>query len=796
MAFITLSGTLLDPNGDLAVGDQIRFTHKSTTGETVESAVSIITVNPAGTYSLPLQYGLVLVEYKDARKSQFKNLGVATVNGTNPATSIPELLNALVPVSSAELIEFQGILADCVTAQTAAELAEANAAASAASIDPDTMPIIFDTVGDYEAHAFLLTVGKVVKLLDRGAEFTVIAGTGTGNTFNIIASTSVSQSVALIEDGTNASLKEWGGVTDVDAVLIIEAMAQSGASRINCVGVNNVILSRTAVIPVGVYITGTTSATPSSAVNKTTFKPVNGSTDYYETNGTQTANGFLFFMNVDPLSPATWVQQFPNVGSGGISNCTVNGTDAGAGGIKLAYFAGSYEFDNIRNTKVSTLVNAVDSLYQDHIKITRIFSNNRINQTDNLIYLNCLGDSLIIDDCSSGYTGNQVGITKGIFLGPISGGRVTNIINGIINTFNSKVAILEASLFGGYLIIDGGDVTVKECQFGINQDGEFPIRVKATNASFGERYKAQIDNCRFIKTVNPNESSEKWPTAELADIKIDTANIQVTLGSGNHRVATTSGAQAEAQMMGIIVEESSGSITTWQEYSHILSNGASISGRTPITGTTPNFNKTFGGFSGGATEVFANATFADSTATYFYGIQLIVDPARKLGRTASTPEVSIAAVNGSDSLPVAQINYSGIDYRDSHMLRVYRGGTTGNYDKFVDIPVISLRKLIDDGNALNGFPWRFRTTGPLDTLNSDSWTSQARWMDNIITIYGTTGQPNTGTWMTGDEALRTNTSIDGNNMLLHGYKRLINGSAHVSGTDWATMQISTVSPAT
>jgi hypothetical protein len=131
MAFITLSGTLLDPNGDLAVGDQIRFTHKSTTGETVESAVSLVTINPAGTYSLPLQYGLVLVEYKDVRKQQFKNLGVATVNQDNPATSIPELLNALVPVSSAELIEFQAILADCVAAQLAAENAATTAEAFA-----------------------------------------------------------------------------------------------------------------------------------------------------------------------------------------------------------------------------------------------------------------------------------------------------------------------------------------------------------------------------------------------------------------------------------------------------------------------------------------------------------------------------------------------------------------------------------------------------------------------------------------------------------------------------------------
>ena len=134
MAHITLSGTLLDPNGDNAVGDKIRFTHKSTTGETVQSAVSVLTIPPNGTYSINLEYGLVLVEYKDVTSAQFKNRGVATVNGTNPATSIPELLNAVVPVSSAELIEFQAILADCVTAQTAAETAAAEAAASAAVV--------------------------------------------------------------------------------------------------------------------------------------------------------------------------------------------------------------------------------------------------------------------------------------------------------------------------------------------------------------------------------------------------------------------------------------------------------------------------------------------------------------------------------------------------------------------------------------------------------------------------------------------------------------------------------------
>ena len=74
MASITLAGTLLDPNSDLSVGDEIRFTHTSTTGQTVKGAVSIITIGPSGSYSVNLQYGLVLVEYKDIRNTQFKKL--------------------------------------------------------------------------------------------------------------------------------------------------------------------------------------------------------------------------------------------------------------------------------------------------------------------------------------------------------------------------------------------------------------------------------------------------------------------------------------------------------------------------------------------------------------------------------------------------------------------------------------------------------------------------------------------------------------------------------------------------
>lgn len=201
MAFITLSGTLLDPNGDLAVGDQIRFTHNSSTGQTVESAISIITINPAGTYSLPLQYGLVLVEYKCVRSQQFKNLGVATVNGTNTATSIPELLNALVPVSSAELIEFQAILADCVAAKVAAEAA----AATIDLINDLSLTYNFATVALFKASTILFPNGKRVYLTDRDAYFNKITGNTATTDNDIIFSTAVNQSIVLITQGLAVS---------------------------------------------------------------------------------------------------------------------------------------------------------------------------------------------------------------------------------------------------------------------------------------------------------------------------------------------------------------------------------------------------------------------------------------------------------------------------------------------------------------------------------------------------------------------------------------------------------------
>jgi hypothetical protein len=73
-----------------------------------------------------------------------------------------------------------------------------------------SVPYIFDTVADYQASTIVFPVGKTIHLNDRGADFTVIAGTGTANGFNIITSNSTGQSVDITQVAGFNTLEQLG----------------------------------------------------------------------------------------------------------------------------------------------------------------------------------------------------------------------------------------------------------------------------------------------------------------------------------------------------------------------------------------------------------------------------------------------------------------------------------------------------------------------------------------------------------------------------------------------------------
>jgi hypothetical protein len=595
------------------------------------------------------------------------------------------------------------------------------------------------------------------------------------------------------------SVKDFGAVGDgvADDYAAFKAAVDSGITRLY-VPQGVYALSQTVEVPVGVYLDCAGAAYDEAPSQGTLFVPVAASTSYREASGSLTANGYLFFMNVAESDPTTWIDQFPNIGSGGINNCNVDGT--ATGGIKFAYFAGGYEFENIYTTKVYTAVRAVDSLYQDHIKVKRVFGRQRPDQTTYFVILDCLGDALEVDDVAAGYTGNESGTTKGVHIGLCRGGRVTNLINGSHKVVGAKALVLSGlHQEGGNLTIDSANVHITDSIFFNAEDDAIPIRLENSLAGSNQRYSVSVDNVTFSKTITKGG----WSATEIPDIALINTGISLQLGRGCRRTISESGAIANSQVMGIIVREADSSITTWRNYSHFLTAQGSVveAGETDITGHTTGFENNFGGFASISLATYGSgasaATFKAATDTYFYGLQLIIDPVRLLGRSADiTAEVSASPTLSGTGLPTMIINLNAITSHGGYMLRLYRGTSTGSYDNYIDIPAISVKRLIDDGNAVNGFVWRSRTAGAMDTLNAKAWSGSCQWVDDRVVIHGKSSTPTAGTWKIGDQCIRTDTTVDGNNMHLRGYFRLTDGSGHVPGTDWAPEQISTVSPAT
>jgi lysophospholipase L1-like esterase len=141
MASINLSGILRDSLGEIDVGALIRFTHVTTTGEVLATTEAEYIIPPDGTYSIDVQYGQVRVDYTTRFTENF--VAIVIVNGDSTATNLPDLLNAAVPPTDAQLLQFQGILADAQAAAVTSEafadqLTTLDLIASAATFAPDT----------------------------------------------------------------------------------------------------------------------------------------------------------------------------------------------------------------------------------------------------------------------------------------------------------------------------------------------------------------------------------------------------------------------------------------------------------------------------------------------------------------------------------------------------------------------------------------------------------------------------------------------------------------------------------
>lgn len=152
MASKNFNGVVRNSLGALADSDKFRFTHVSTTGEVIRGSTSYLNIGEDGKYNIDIEYGNVFIESYSELGKRWIAQGTTTINADTVVTTLPALLNALVPASDALILQLEALLAD---AESAA--ASAQAAAESANNTIDYSSAVWDSVSDVTTGAGITT---------------------------------------------------------------------------------------------------------------------------------------------------------------------------------------------------------------------------------------------------------------------------------------------------------------------------------------------------------------------------------------------------------------------------------------------------------------------------------------------------------------------------------------------------------------------------------------------------------------------------------------------------------------
>jgi hypothetical protein len=196
MASITLAGILKNSIGQIDVGAIVTFTHLTTTGETIKGTSNNLIVAPDGAYSINLEYGEIRIDYTTRFTERF--VAMVVVNSDSTATNLPDLLNASVPPTNAQLLQFQTILADTVVAKDAAVVAKNAAEAALAGIPTYGTA----ATADVTTSTTDTTVGRLIKQGDTAS----LLAASTSGTLGVGTSTPHEKLVVTTTDNTTVGL--------------------------------------------------------------------------------------------------------------------------------------------------------------------------------------------------------------------------------------------------------------------------------------------------------------------------------------------------------------------------------------------------------------------------------------------------------------------------------------------------------------------------------------------------------------------------------------------------------------
>jgi hypothetical protein len=526
--------------------------------------------------------------------------------------------------------------------------------------------------------------------------------------------------------GDVVSVKDFGAVGDgvTDDTAAIQDAVDSGSAKI--VALDSYVITSSIIVPLGVSLEF-------------------GGRDskIYPKSGGSFISNFIFLFNTsDGVNPTSL---YPNLVCGGISNVTFD-NEAEKLLVKGCIAVGSYEFLNIRGRYMHGMIERMAGHYSDNFKVSRIYCE-PVRGSDYQINLRGLGDSPVIEECHFPYNGlNPSGVANAYYIGNALAGRISDCVGGNVKVDGgSEVTVSDCHLEKCQILVNSSSVKVVDTFLG--KENIIPIVATSTSGLFN--FKLSLDNVQFAFLEKGTY------TGTTVDVELGS---RFALSVRNcYRKHTVSGGLDKSQLTGISIGKTGGTLLTdFNNYSYQLSNDGEVCPNygVPLTFTYESPSLSYDGIIAASTD--SASIWAETSGTYFYKSQLLIDESKALGRNQTQSEKSVALTNASNGVRL-DISYGS--RLNKGIVRVYRGTSSGAYTAYADLHVISLSRIYDNGDEVNGTPWVPMASGSPITLNADGLVSIKYAGDNVE-MQATTS-PTVGTHTSGDRTYRTSPASAG-----------------------------------
>lgn len=500
--------------------------------------------------------------------------------------------------------------------------------------------------------------------------------------------------------------------------------------------------------------------------------------------------GIIFRLNTD--SGGDWEASYPGFPASVLESFQVQALTASAAGhsITVAELGGSQRIEDVFLAGVDQLARQIDE-YCDLVEIKRVNVWRKKDTSKYLIELGYTGDGVVVDQIGMSHEPTDTDRPKLIYMRYKNGATLSNLVNGDVYIQDSRgVDVNSLHHESGHVTFDNSSGQLRNAVLymrgaGAGDMAGVPLTVTCSQSGVTSLRSQQVtlQDVAFAYTMNL-----------LGDYPTDgTANFQITANGGAINRARVSVRNAyrwinsDTNFADSIHTGVTCGVSDFDAYSHLASRESNYElGAWVIDGSLPALQSSDGVDSASATSF---RPWSGSTGTFYYKVVNYHDTKRRIGRVGAL-EQSVALTNGGNGASVVLAAES----RCPSMVRVYRGTSTGSYDKYVDVPLMSGGRLHDSGADVAGFPWIARSAGVVDSVNStldaglqlrpgETGAGSDAYGEATVFARSLTSAPTLGSWRRGDMVRGPMTS-EKQIAWFRATDCTTGSPAHVVGTDW------------